>query len=132
MLSPGRQSSAWWGTKALASAISLSHPPAEIPKGTSSHHELACTVQTPNAVLLWIHPSDASASLPVLQDPSRSRPLMAKQAEPTPPILVHLVDPPQVIRQTPWKQHHKPGSVQVGQTGATPLHSESYPWERGR
>ena len=27
-----------WGTKALASAISLSHPPAEIPKGTSSCH----------------------------------------------------------------------------------------------
>ena len=39
MLSPGRQSSAQQGTKALASAISLSHPPAEIPKGTSSHHQ---------------------------------------------------------------------------------------------
>ena len=36
VLNPGRQSSAWWGTKALGSTISLSHPPAEIPKGTSS------------------------------------------------------------------------------------------------
>ena len=32
--------------------------------------ELACTVQTPNTVLLWIHPSDRSASHPVLQGPS--------------------------------------------------------------
>ena len=38
VLSPGRQSSAQRGTKALASAISLSHSPAEIPKGTSYHH----------------------------------------------------------------------------------------------
>ena len=38
LLSPGGQNSAWWGTKALARAISLTHPPAKIPKGTSSCH----------------------------------------------------------------------------------------------
>ena len=38
LLSPRGQSSAWRGTKALASAISLAHPLAKIPKGTSSHH----------------------------------------------------------------------------------------------
>ena len=36
VLSPGQQSSAWRGTKALTSTISLAHPPAKIPKGTSS------------------------------------------------------------------------------------------------
>ena len=41
MLSPGKQSSAGQGTKARGSAISLSHPPAETPKGTSSLNLLA-------------------------------------------------------------------------------------------
>ena len=63
LLSPKRQSSARWGTKALGNTISIAHPPAKIPKGTSCQQELACTVQTHNAVLLWIHPSNASASL---------------------------------------------------------------------
>ena len=94
--------------------------------------ELACTTQTPNAVLLWIHPSDRSASLPVPQGPSRSGPPKAKPAEPAPPAPVHLADPPWIIRQIPSKQHHKPGSVQVAQAEATPLHSESCPWESGR
>ena len=40
------------GTKVLATAISLSHPPAEIPKGTSSVTQVACTSQMPNTVLL--------------------------------------------------------------------------------
>ncbi|XP_046932432.1 uncharacterized protein LOC124509884 [Lynx rufus] len=57
------------GTKELVGAISLSHPPAEIPKGTSSRHR-TCTAQSPNAVLLGIHPS-AGSVLPVLQGPSR-------------------------------------------------------------
>ena len=131
-MSPGGQSSAWRGTKVLGSTISLAHPPAKIPKGTSSHHELACTVQTPNAGLLWIHPSDGSASLPVLQGPSQSRPPKAKGAEPTPPDPMHFTDPPWLLRQIPLNQHHKPGSVQVAQTGATPLHAETCPWERGR
>ena len=47
MLSPGRQSSAQRGTKALASTISLAHPPAETPKGTSS----------PNLLVLCKHPT---------------------------------------------------------------------------
>ena len=132
LLSPGEQSSAWWRTEALGSAISLTHPPAKIPKGTSSHHELACTTQTLNAVLLRIQPSDGSASLPVPQGPSPSIPPKAKQAESTPPAPVHLADPPQLIHHIPSKQHHKPGSVQVAQTGATPLYSEFCPWERGR
>ena len=62
--------------------------------------ELACTTPTPNAVLLWIHPSDGPASLLVLQVPSRRGPLMAKLAKPAPPTPVHLVDPPWLIR--PW------------------------------
>ena len=33
---------------------------------------------------------------------------------------------------TPDPQHHKPGSVPVPQTGATPPHSESCPYDRGR
>ena len=85
MLSPGRQSSAWQGTKVLASTISLSHSPAEIPKGTSSVIELACTAQTASAVLLWIHPSCGSASLPVLQGPSHRGPL--QQSELSLPLL---------------------------------------------
>ena len=38
LLSPRRQSSAWRKKKALESTISLSHPTAKIPKGTSSRH----------------------------------------------------------------------------------------------
>ena len=117
------------GTKALARAISLSHPPDEIPEGTSSHHQT------------WLHRANAQhcASvdpslhfLPVLQGPSHRGPPTAKRTKPAPPTPVHLADPPWLITQIPSKLHHKPGSVQVAQTGATPLHSESYPWERGR
>ena len=79
-----------------------------------------------------IPPTGLLASLPVPQGPSRREPPTARQAKPTPPAPVHLADPPRLIRQTPSKQHHKPGSVQVAQTGATPLHRESCPWERGR
>ena len=111
--------------------------PSPIPQPKSQREpvpvrELTCTVQTPNAVLLWIHPSNGSASLPVLQGPSHRGHPTAKQAEPAPPAPVHLADPPRLIHQIPSKQHHKPGSVQVAQTVATPLHSESCPWERGR
>ena len=38
----------------------------------------ACTRQTLNAVLLWIHPSNGTASLSVLQSPSSREPLTAK------------------------------------------------------
>ena len=73
LLSPGKQSSGLQGTKAIARAISLAHPPAKIPKGTSSCQGTCLhSAQTPNTVLLRIHPSGGSDSLPVpvLQGPS--------------------------------------------------------------
>ena len=131
LLSLRRHNSAQWGTKALASAISLSHPPAETLKGTSSPNLLA-SLKHPMLCFCGSIPLTRLASLPVLQGPSLRGSPMAKQAEPAPPTPVHLADPPQLICQIPSKQHHKPGSVQVAQTGATPLHSESCPWERGK
>ena len=112
LLNPGRQSSAQRGTKALASTISLSHPSVVILKGTSSHHR-SCLHCTRTQCCAWIHPSDGSSSLPELQGPSHRGPPTAKLAKPAPPAPVHLVVPPQLIRQIPLKQHHKPGSVQV-------------------
>ena len=103
LLSPGRQSSAWRGTKALDSAISLAHPPAKIPKGNSTCQG-TCSTQTPNAVLLRIHPSGGSDSLLVPQGPSRSRSPKGKLAEPAPPALVDLADPPQLIPRSPAPQ----------------------------
>ena len=94
--------------------------------------ELAYTAQTPNAVFLWIHPSDGTTSLLVLQGPSQRGPPTAKRAKPAPPAPVHLADPARLIHQIPLKQHHKPSNVQVAKTGVKPLHSESCPWERGR
>ena len=128
MLSAGGQTSAWWGTKALRSAISLAHPPAKIPKGTSSVRTLLAPGKHPMlCLLLRIHPSNGSASLLMLQGPSQSGPPKAKRVESAPPSPVHLADPPRLIRQIPSKQHHMPGSVQIAQTEATPLHSESCP-----
>ena len=113
--------------------LHLPHPsPSQNPKGNQFPSGILLAPQTPNAVILWIHPSDGSASLPVLQGLSHRGPPPAKRAKPAPPATVHLAAPPRLIRQIPSKQHHKPGSVQVAQTGATPLHSESCPWERGR
>ena len=109
----------------LGSPVSLAHHPGKIPREPVPFTELASTVQTPHAVLLWIYPSDGSASLLGLQGPSRNRPLKAKGAEPTPPVPVHLADPPQLKHQIPSKQYHKTSSVQVVQTEATTLHSES-------
>ena len=80
--------------------------PSPVPQPKSQREpvpitELACTLQTPSAVLLWIHPSNGlPASLPVLQDSFHRGPPMAKQAKPAPPAPVHLADPPQLIR--PW------------------------------
>ena len=64
MLSPRRQSSAPQGTNALASAISLSHPQPNSQREPVAITELACTAQTTNAVLLWVHPLDGSACFP--------------------------------------------------------------------
>ena len=130
LLSPGRQRSVRQGTEALASAISLSHPPATTPKGTSSPNLLA-PHKHPTLCLCGSNP-------PTGQPPSRCcrAPCAGdhqwQRAKLAPPTPVHLADPPQLICQIPLKQHHKPGGVQVAQTGATPLHSESSPWERGR
>ena len=98
LLNPGRQSSA--GTKALASTISLSHPQPKFQREPVPSTKLACTMQTPNTVLLWIHPSDGPASLLVLQGHSCRGPL-AKLAKPAPPAPVHLADPSPLI--CPWQ-----------------------------
>ena len=75
VVDPRGQSSAWRGTNVLARAISLTHPQPKSLREPVPIKELACTAQTPNAVLLWIHPSDGSASLLVLQGPSRRGPM---------------------------------------------------------
>ncbi|XP_044907120.1 uncharacterized protein LOC111558779 [Felis catus] len=85
-----------------------------------------------NAVLIFLMSYTRYASFPVPQSPSHRRTQKAKRTEPAHPAPVHLVDPPRLICQNPSKQHHKPGSVQVAQTRATPLCSESCPWERRR
>ena len=81
LLSPGQQSSAWQDTRALATAISLTHPPAKIPKGTSSCQG-ACLHRKSNAVVLRIHPQNhpfgGADSLPVLQGPFQSGSLKEK------------------------------------------------------
>ena len=69
--------------------------------------KLACTVQMPNTVLLWIYPSNGSVSLMVLQGPSLRGPLKAKQAKPAPPTPVHPTDLPRLIHQSTSKQHQK-------------------------
>ena len=111
----------------MASTISLSYPPAKTQRESVPVTELAYTSKTPNTVLLWIHPSHQSASLPVLQGPFHRGSPTAKQAKTASPAPVHLADPHRLICQIPSKQHHKTESVQVAQTGATPLHSESCP-----
>ena len=131
-MSPGRQSSARQEQRQWPAP---SPSPITQPKSQREPvpvTKLACFMQTPNTVPLWIHPSDGSASLLVLQGPYHRGPLMAKRAKPTPPVTLHLADPPWLICQILSKQHPKAGSVQAAQTGATPLHSESCPWERVR
>ena len=78
--------------------------------------ELACTTQTPNAVLLCIHPNDGRASLLVLQRPSCKEPPMAKPVKPDYPTPVHLADPPRLmgpwpdpIEEAPQPWHHRQG-----------------------
>ena len=106
-MSPGGQSSAWWGTKVLTSPITLAHPPSKILKGTSSCQGTCLHAQTPNAVLLRIHPSSGSDSLPVPQGPSRADlRRKSKLSLPLPPLCT-------------LPMHHKPGSVQVAQKGHT-------------
>ena len=80
--------------------------PSPIPQPKSQREpvparELACTAQTPNTVLLRIHPSGGSDSRPVPQGPSRSGSPKEKRAEPAPPAPVHPADPPQLICQIP-------------------------------
>ena len=88
------------GTKALASTISLSHPPDESPQGTSSRHQTSlhpantqCHASVDTSLLGASLPPGASG-------PSHRGPPTAKQAKPGPPATVHLVDPPCLIR--PW------------------------------
>ena len=83
------------------------HLPRPFPQPKSQREpdpvrELACTVQTPNTVLLRIHPSSVGCdSLPVPQGPSQSGSPKDKQAKPAPPAPVYLADPPQLICQIP-------------------------------
>ena len=105
---------------------------AKTADGTSSLNLLALRKHPTLCFGGFIPPSKKLASLLVLQGPSHRGPLTAKQSEPAPSTPMHLADPPRLICQIPSKQHHKPGSVQVAQTGATPLHSESCLWEKGR
>ena len=126
VVEPRGQSSGWQGTKVLTSAISLAHPSAKIPKGTSScqgtclhcANTQCCASVDPSLQLVCLHPGATG--------PSRSEPPKEKRAESASPAPVQLADPPRLIGQIPSKRH-KPGSVQVHQTGATPLHSESCP-----
>ena len=121
MLTPQDRSQLGRRTKALASTISLSHPPAKIPKGPSSPHQTCLHHTNIQCCASVVHPSNRSTSLLLLQGPSHRGPLTAKGAKPTPPTPVHLVDPPQLKSQIPSKQYHKPGSVHVAQTETTPL-----------
>ena len=72
MLSPGGQNSARWGNKGSGQRHLPLPSPSRNPKG-NQFTELACTVQTPMAVLLWIHPSDGCASLLVAAGPLLQR-----------------------------------------------------------
>ena len=68
----------WWGNKGAGKRhFSLPSPP-EYQREPVPVTQLACTSQTPNAVLLWIHPSEGPASLLVLQGSFCRGPLMAK------------------------------------------------------
>ena len=129
-MSPRRQLN--WparGTKALGSAVSLSHTPGKIPKGISSHHRIRLQPHKHPTLCFCGSIPPMVCLLPVLQGPSHRGPPTAKQDKPSPPTPVHLVDPdpPCLMCHILSKQHQKPGSVQVAQTGATPLHSESCP-----
>ena len=89
-MSPGRQSSA-----RQAQTQWPAPSPSPIPQPKPQREpvpvtKLACFMQTPNTVLLWIHPSNGSASLLVLQGPYHRGPLMAKGAKPTHPATVNL------------------------------------------
>ena len=101
-MSPGRQSAAWWGTKALTSTISLTYPQPNTQREPVSAKELACTTQTPKAVLLWTHTSRSRPdSLKLPQGPSLRGSPKEKLAEPAPPAPVHLAYLPQLIYQIP-------------------------------
>ena len=107
LLSPGRTELSGW-TKALVRAISPSHPPNKITKGTCSHQQTCLHSANAQHSLLLIHPSDGSASLLVLQGPSSRGALMAKLAKPAPPAPVHLADPPHLL-------HHWPDPIETSQ-----------------
>ena len=131
LLSPRRQSSAQRGNKGSGKCHLLRPSPSQNPKGNQ--------FPSPNLLALHKHPTLCfCGSIPPTGLPLswcyRAPPAEDHrwQSELSLPLPVHLADPPQLICQIPSKQHHKPGSVQVAQTEATPLHSESCPWERGR
>ena len=77
------------------------HPPAKIPKGTSSCQGTCLHHANTQRLLLQIHPYGRSHSLQVLQGPSRSGSPKEKRAELAPPAPVHPAYPPQLIHQIP-------------------------------
>ena len=118
----------------LRSTISLSHPSAEIPKGSSSHHQTClhcanaqrCASKDP--LLRWACLPPGAVG-PLLQGTTEQ----SKLSLPFLPLCTLQIHPSySTSSQILSKQYHKPGSVQVAQTGVTLLHSESCPWERGR
>ena len=127
-MSPGRQSSAQGGTKVLASAISLAHPPAQIPKGTSSRQG-TCLHRANTQHCASADPSlGGSDSLPVLQGPSRSGSPKEKQAESPSPAPVHLAHLPRLIRQIPapqsWQCASSPDGPRHPTVNPTPRRGE--------
>ena len=95
LLSLRRQNSAQWGTKALASAISLSHPSAKILKGTSSHHQ-TCLHRANTQHCASVNPFPPRG-LPPSQccraPPSGDHLWQSKQSLPLPPLYTLQIHP---------------------------------------
>ena len=118
LLSPRRQSSARHGNKGAGHhPFSLPFPSWNSKGNQFPSLDLLAPCRKPNAVLLWIHPSNRPASFPVLQGPSNRAPPMAKRSKPTPPAPVHLVDPPLLIH--PWPDPMEP-APQAWQSASRP------------
>ena len=80
------------------SELSLPLPPHATCRSTMANMpvpitELACTTQTPNSVLLWIHPSDGSATFRMLQGPSCRGTQQSEISLPHPPLCTLQIHP---------------------------------------
>ena len=78
----------------LASAISLSYPQLKFQMELVHITRLVYTAQTPNTLLLWIHLSVGSASLPVLQGPpAEDHPWQSELSLPLLPLCTLRIHP---------------------------------------